>query len=569
MNNGCLYVAVLACLLVPSAKAEQGTSPTFVSVTAAPHISYPSQIATTIGQASEQSSLTPKLGPSNKHPLTPPTNSATRTSTEGSIPASVLGANSVQSDGSDSMHSKSRIELGAKFPGVSIFEAASLGYIYTPPDTHGVTNGSLADTTTQSKHPSSTGLFMEIVNSHVDIYDELRGDHLFGEGASEFLGIPIHITDTRAIFDARAERWIITAVIHPGFDQVTMSTTGGIVVGASLTDDPTGPWVSFVFRLPTASGSPYQFGDWVDYDLTGENINSVIVAGNVFSVSDPSRFTHAVFTIPKASLYAAAANNAAVIQLDYPGTITPPVVLDDSPTAYLLANNTASPGLSNILGFFALDTSDVANPTISETDINIPQRYADPPPAPQPGTSIVLSTIDSRFKNAGTQQGGKLWAVHDATLDGIRTSPQFFEIDTQTASVVQEGSWNVSATSSDFNASIAANAVGDAFVTWTSVDAAAGTNAEVRASGRCHSDAKGLIASPGLSVFQSPTFANQGTSGNVSRWGDFSAVSLDQSADGMVAWFVNERIVSEGEWGTEIGSVTSKHCGDKISVRED
>ena len=96
--------------------------------------------------------------------------------------------------------------------------------------------------------------------------------------------------------------------------------------------------------------------------------------------------------------------------------------------------------------------------------------------------------------NASTQSGNDLWQTHTIALGGF-PAPKFYRLNTSTNTVSQSGFYFASATSDDFNASIAANDAGDCFVTWTSTDASAGKNAQVRLSGKL-SAAAGISAGP-------------------------------------------------------------------------
>ena len=58
---------------------------------------------------------------------------------------------------------------------------------------------------------------------------------------------------------------------------------------------------------------------------------------------------------------------------------------------------------------------------------------------------------------------------------------------------MQGGFITTSATSKDWNASITANADKDVYVTWSSTDPTAGTNAQVRFSGRRSTDTASVI----------------------------------------------------------------------------
>ena len=160
---------------------------------------------------------------------------------------------------------------------------------------------------------------------------------------------------------------------------------------------------------------------------------------------------------------------------------------------------------------------------------------------------MILDTSDSRFVNASTQSGNDLWQTHTIAL-GSFPAPKFYRLNTATNIVSQSGFYLGSATSDDFNASIAANDAGDCFVTWTSTDASAGRNAQVRLSGKRSADA-GISAGP--SAFTSPTFYHPSTD-NPERWGDYSAVTTDPLNQSN-AWLVNERVTINGAlWGSRI-----------------
>jgi hypothetical protein len=121
--------------------------------------------------------------------------------------------------------------------------------------------------------------------------------------------------------------------------------------------------------------------------------------------------------------------------------------------------------------------------------------------------------------------------------------------------VIQSGDFGRSGTSFDFNASIAANRRKDVFVTWSSTDVVNNVNAEVRFSGRLHTEPLGVIPSPGALLFGSNTFYS--VAGTEQRWGDYSAVSLDPADPrGLTAWIVNERILSNIVWGSRIGRIS-------------
>jgi hypothetical protein len=148
--------------------------------------------------------------------------------------------------------------------------------------------------------------------------------------------------------------------------------------------------------------------------------------------------------------------------------------------------------------------------------------------------------------------------VHTTNDLGIAT-PRFYEIDSTLGSALQSGNFWADDSSSDFNASIAANKLGEAFVTWTSVNAMLGINAEVRYSGRELHDTLNTIKRPGKVLFASDTFYDPTVSA-VEGWGAYSSVALDPKTSNKClkqrrAWIVNETIKDTDVWSSRIGRI--------------
>ena len=238
------------------------------------------------------------------------------------------------------------------------------------------------------------------------------------------------------------------------------------------------------------------------------------------------------------------------------GTLSAPLVLDENPNTYLVAAQTSD----NKVTLYTLTNSGADPPTLSgPATIPVPP-YTIPANAPQPGTINTLDTSDCRFVNAGTQIGNSLFQVHTIDSGGLAKC-RFYEFDTVNKQVIQTGTFGRSDTSFDFNASIAANRRKDVFVTWSSTDVANNVNAEVRYSGRLHTEPVGVIASPGSLLYGSNTFYSANIGNLAQRWGDYSAVSLDPSdSSGLTAWIVNERILTNATWGSRIGRIGLPPC---------
>ena len=404
-----------------------------------------------------------------------------------------------------------------------------------PPDPHGAVGKS---------H------FVQVTNSHVDIYTttvpqvlvkSVKLNSFFGEPNVNFL------FDPRVVYDPIWNRWIIIATRN--------ATSAGDTVhkfrlAVSKTSNPTGAYHSYTVNF---GGAPFQDGDFWDYPQLGFDQDAIFITGNIFDFSGAYRTT-AMIPIAKARVYNGLAFSAPIFT-GLAGTLAPPIVQDDNANAYFVAAS----DLTSLHLFRGTNLSNPANATlVLQANVDVP-NYTAPPNAAQPGTAVLLDTLDGRFVNASSQVGDSLWNVHSIAVGGFST-PTFYQIDTEGAganTIKQQGSFAAAAgTSHDWNASIAANALDEAFVNWSSTDT--NTQAQVRFSGRQAVDPLGVIPA-GAALFTSPTFY-LGFGGSVTRWGDYSAVSLQPNASGTCAansraWIVNQKNNGTTTWGTRIGRI--------------
>jgi hypothetical protein len=161
--------------------------------------------------------------------------------------------------------------------------------------------------------------------------------------------------------------------------------------------------------------------------------------------------------------------------------------------------------------------------------------------------------------NVSAQVGSRLWNVHTVgySATNSRPTPRFYEIDASASSVVQSGNLQRSLTSDDLNASIVANQLGEAFVTWTSVERDC-VDPEVRVAARTATDPLGTM-SQGSVIGTSHSYFDMDP-GTPEAWGDYSAITLDPSVYGTCgptrrAWAVNELVRNSTIWGSRFGSL--------------
>ncbi len=388
-----------------------------------------------------------------------------------------------------------------------------------PPDTHGAVG---------------TTHFVQVTNSHIDMWTRQNTAALplaKSVTLATFFGYTAQtLFDPRVVYDSTWNRWIVTAEAF-----AESATVQRFFIGISTSADPTGSF--FIYNLNVNFFGNNNF--W-DFPQLGMDQDAVLITANIFNGN--TSLGADFFAVAKARLYNGLGFSVPIFT-GLVGTLAPPIVRDQNSSTFLIA---APPSGTTFSKYTVTNTSRAGISLTGPVSITVPS-YSVPPSAHQPGTTKLLDTSDSRFVNASTQSGNDLWQTHTIAL-GSFPSPKFYRLNTSANTVSQSGFYFASGTSDDFNASIAANDGGDCFVTWTSTDASAGRNAQVRASGKLSAGA-GIAAGPTIST--SPTFYHP-SSDNPERWGDYSAVTTDP-LNAANAWLVNEKVNSGGLlWGSRI-----------------
>ena len=211
-----------------------------------------------------------------------------------------------------------------------------------------------------------------------------------------------------------------------------------------------------------------------------------------------------MFSVAKARLYNGLGFSVPVFT-GLTGTLAPPNVLDQNATDYFVA---APPNGSALQIYSYTNSSHPSSSALSGPTAIAVTAYSIPRNANQPGHSGELAnqldTGDNRFVNNSTQVGTSLWQAHTVAL-GTFPSVRWYEINTSSKTIVQSATIFASATSDDFNASIAATANNDMLISWTSTDTPANIQANIRFSGRKSTDALGTPGGSTSSVLTGST----------------------------------------------------------------
>lgn len=402
---------------------------------------------------------------------------------------------------------------------------------YVGPDINGVTQSEAGGTRPPDTHGAvGPDHFAEITNAHYDVYRKSDGVRVKSVSLASFFGYSTRgFYDPRCIYDPTGNRWVVAAPAR-----MESSTVQYQFVAVSKTTDPTGEF--YIYRADLCFQDNNDF--W-DFPQVGVDSQSIFITALIFA-NNENYVGSDLCVVSKTSLYSGESASGKIFTgLD--GPLAPPIVLDTNKKSCFVATSYFTQIVMYTLTYVK------KSPILTKSAIPI-TAYSLPPNASQPGTATLLDTLDGRFVNASTQSGNSLWQVHTVNIND-RPTPQWYEFNILKKNVTQGGTFTASSTSHDWNATIAANKKGDVFVTWSSTDVTAGTNAQVRYSGRRKADTSGIIDG-GAALFTSSTYYAP-TGGSYERWGDYSAVTIDPSNTSR-AWIVNEKIDSISQWGSRI-----------------
>lgn len=400
-----------------------------------------------------------------------------------------------------------------------------------PPDTHGAVG---------DNH------YLQVVNTRVVVWNKASPPGLVKSTAlNTFFGSTEFVFDPRAVYDPVWDRFVVVA---------TRRSTSGtdptrrFFVAVSRTSNPAAGW--FVYTM-FFNGIGDNTGVWLDYPQLGYDQDAILMTGNWFDES-PSQFvTAGAFSIPKAHAYNGLVPGFPIFTGLVP-TVAPPILspFDRNRGTFFVS---ASAALDR---FSLYRMEDTEGPDVSLVlQANVAATLNVPPNAPQPGTTVLLDTLDGRIQNNTVQRGALLHIVRTDSI-GSFAAPRYYALNTATNTLAVNGdSFFASGTSHDFNPSVAVNTDGDVFITYSATDPPAGAAGRpmVRATGKLVTDAD---IPGGFTVFTSPgVLTSIDRAPNVSRWGDYSSASVDP-ANKERAWITNEVAVGPGSvWATRIARI--------------
>ncbi len=402
-----------------------------------------------------------------------------------------------------------------------------------------------------------------MVNSDFAVFNKL-GTPVFGPVATNTLWSGFgglcqtdNDGDGSVRYDPIADRWLISQFAVSGADGT--STPFLECVAVSQTPDPTGAYNRYSFGYTGFPDYP-KISVWPDaYYVTYNMFNAAgttFLGGKVCSMDRAKMLTGQAAS---QQCFDVGTNFGGLLAAGLYGPQQPPV---GSP-AYVLALGAQS----NQLAFwkFHVDWATPANSTLTGpttlTTAAFAEACAGGTCIPQSGTRQRLDSLADRlmdplaYRNFGDHEA--LVVNHSVTV-GSSVGVRWYEIRTPatTPTIFQQGTY---APDSNFRwmGSIAMDGAGNIGLGF-SVSGST-IHPEIHYTGRLAGDAAGTMTQGEATIING---AGSQTGSSLSRWGDYSNMSVDPTDD-CTFWYTNEYIPANGafNWSTRIGSFKFPGCG--------
>ena len=421
---------------------------------------------------------------------------------------------------------------GLNFAGISADGVA-------PPDT----NGSVGNTQ-----------YVQVVNVEYAVYDKASGTLLLGPTSihniwSGFSGDCASGDggDPNVLFDKAAARWVV--------GQINVNDNA-YCIAVSTTSDATGSYYRYEYSFGNNLPDYPKLGVWPDAYYFAANL---FLGGSIFTGADPCAFDRATMLSGGAANTICIPQSSSVASLlpaDLDGSTAPP---SGEPNLYLELFDSSHLGLFK----FHVDFTTPSNSTFTGPTTITVAAYSEACGGgtciPQSGTTQQLDSLGDRlmFRNAYRNLSGTEYLVvnHSVTAGGS-VGVRWYQIQNPngTPSVAEQGTFAPDS-SYRWMGSIAMDQAGDIAVGYNA--SSSSIHPAIRYAGRVPGDPSGALESENSII--------EGTgsqTGGLSRWGDYSGISIDPTDD-CTFFYTSEYIPSNGSfnWNTQIASFKFSGCG--------
>jgi hypothetical protein len=417
--------------------------------------------------------------------------------------------------------------------------------------------------------------FVEFINGDFTAYNKTDASDFTRLADTEFwtqAGVTLSssdaITDPRVIYDPASQRWFASMVDFNANARDPTVYANNFLIAVSLSSDPTGTWKGFRFRADPTSGR------FADFPTLGVDANAVYLAGDFYR-GGTNPVGPGLVSIPKSSLLSnnPTTNNltwSRVMSYSQRGQVLQPATcFDGTEAGHILSASdigTDSSPHSNLVSFVVQGATGPGATLSASTFIPTPAwEVPDNPYNPYPEFAILqpdgtdtLEGNDARISAKVYAVGGVLYAVHQTYWNG-HVAIRWYRVRAADNTLLESGT--LSDPNLDlFFPSIAVNRFGTMVIgyngsgpgthitcyavvgqTWNGVTSF-GTPIVLQTSAIDYHDLYEQLAE---------AFGETATS----RWGDYSATSVDPS-DPTRFWTIQSYAVDDPNngsvWATQI-----------------
>jgi hypothetical protein len=429
------------------------------------------------------------------------------------------------------------------------FDGLGNGGGYTPNAAPPDTNGAIGATQ-----------YVQWVNEAFAVYSKTTGARLAGPTNGNQLFAALGATHQCAVtndgdpvvqYDKANNRWVLTQFA------VTNGTTKGFYecIAVSQTSDATGAYNVYAFKQPNFNDYP-KFGVWADGYYATYNMFS----GNTFTGARLCAYDRAKMLTGAAATeqcFQLSSAFGGVLPADIDGHTAPPAGAPEyfsnfganSLNVWKMHTDWTTPANSNVTGPTTISVAAFSTACAGGTCI------------PQGGTTQKLDSLADRLMYRLAYR--RFADGHEALVLNHSVNPgtgplsgvRWYElrITNNTPSLFQQGTYAVDS-NSRWMGSIAMDKVGNIAVGYS----VSGTSLSpsIRFATRAPGDAAGTLGA------ESSIIAGGGSqTGSLSRWGDYSAMTVDP-VDDCTFWYTTEYLKASGSfnWSTRISSFRLPTC---------
>ncbi len=398
--------------------------------------------------------------------------------------------------------------------------------------------------------------YIQTVNTSIGIFNK-TGTQLAAFTFNTFFdgtGTPCDTAnqgDPVVLYDPLADRWVITDFAWANF--------------------LTGPWYECIAVSKTSdpvSGGWWQYGMvahntfFADYPKLGVWADGYYMSANLYNATTGANQGVRVWALDRASMINGTLNEVHFdLSTSYFGLL-PSNLRGSLPASgtpgFFLSAGVSSPDTVLKLWKFHVDWGNPASSTFTGPTVLTVGSYSYPSfSVPQLGTSQTLDTLGLRlmmqlqYRNIGGTES--LWASHTTTSGGV-TGVRWYEIRNPngTPTVYQQSTFQPDS-NYRWMPSLAIDHNGNMAIGY-SVSSSSMYPA-IRYAGRLASDPLSTLGQG-----ETTLFAGTGSQTSTSRWGDYSAMTVDP-VDDCTFWYTTEYYETTGIlWQTRIGSFKFPSC---------